>query len=110
MILRDIIDGIKESDIFKLQTKTGQLIGYRVKIYNVNKLDFDYYDFGTSIANNITYKQNWTMIELIQVPNGWATEAEIKGTIQVRECKSQDEVNMVLKQLEKVYKYTKEVA
>ena len=111
MTLREIVENIKKSEIFKLRSSDNTIIGYRIKIFNVNSQKFEYYDFGSKVQgiDKITsIVKDWGYIDVSKINNLWLSQAEIDKTITVLECKSLQEVESIINKLFYIYKYKEE--
>ena len=112
MNVKSILSKIKESEIYKL-VLDGDVIGLRVKVYNVELGNFDYYDFTLrTVENNkairdfINSNQNsFSSIKLIEYNDVYSSEDEINGTIVVKEFKDEANVVNVLRPMVDIYRY-----
>lgn len=113
MTLREKLDKIKESEIFKL-VYNGKVLGLRVKSFNVVTDKFDYYDFELSIITNqnvinfIRSIKDMKSVELIRTGNGLLiSESEQKQGVVVGEFEDESDAIRVLQQFIRIYEYKK---
>ena len=108
MKLREIVENIKQSQIYKLRGQE-TILGYRVKLFNTDTLKFDFYDFSArTIENsdiNINNIPDVGYIDVKKIDNVWYSEAEIQGKVVIAECKTLEQIQYILKKLSFVYKY-----
>ena len=112
LTLVEILEMIKESKIYLLKYQ-GKVLGLRVKIYNKDTTDYDFYDIGLEVvSNNQEVKdfvnktqKSFGIMDLISYNGGLATEDEISGKVQVRSFPSTEEAVAVLTKLMAVYGY-----
>lgn len=108
MTLREILDNAKQSEIYKLRCD-GKIIGLRVKRYNVNTGQFEYYDFETSIILNMNVRNfinglSMKTIELNHVNGLLMSEAEVRGEIIVGNFETEAEAVKALQPFIRIYK------
>ena len=109
MTLREVLENIKKSEIYQL--KTGEtLLGYRVKLFNPNTLQFDYYDFSIETVSKIPNLEEKPIIELVQRNGFWLSEAEATGKIKVLTCETQTQITQILNRVKIVLDYNREEA
>lgn len=94
MSLSKVVADLKKSEIYTLKY-SGQVLGFRVKLFNVDTREFDYYDFNKSIVAgsqelkdyiNNNHK-NFSVLALRE-HNGLAmSDDEISGKIEVKNFK-----------------------
>lgn len=113
MTLREKLDKIKESEIFKL-VYNGKVLGLRVKSFNVVTDKFDYYDFELSIITNqnvinfIRSIKDMKSVELIRTGNGLLiSESEQKQGVVVGEFEDESDAIRVLQPFIRIYEYKK---
>jgi hypothetical protein len=111
MQLRDKLNNIKESEIYKLVYE-GEVIGLRVKSFDVNYDRFNYYDFELSlikdqhVINFINSIKDMGTIELKQTGTGLLmSDMEIKQKVIVGEFESEADAVAVLRPFIRIYKY-----
>ena len=111
MTLREILDNVKQSEIYKLKAD-GKIVGLRVKYFNVNVCKFEYYDFELDIITNQGVKNfvnsiNSSMhsIDLIHYNGLLASKEEIDGSIAVGNFETEDDVIKVLQPFIRIYRY-----
>ena len=108
MTIREILDKTKESEIFKL-TYNNQILGLRVKRFNVNTCKFEYYDFELDVVKNrdiIAFVKgivNMKSIPLHQHNNLLMSEAEIHNNLVIQEFEDTAAAEKVLSEIEMIY-------
>lgn len=112
MKLREIVENIKKSELFKLRDpQTGEVKGYRMKLFNVNTQSFEFYDFSaTLIEPSITNRKDIGYIDVKLVNGVWYSDAEIKGSISIQGIGVKEQAVYYLSQLEPVYSYRDAIA
>ena len=111
MSARAILDGFKESKIYRLDYN-GKTVALRVKSYNIETKSYDYYDFKTEfVSKNIQLKNflkdkqsEFDRLQLKPVGTSLATQEEIDGKINVVEFKDEASAIAVLSPLLYLYK------
>lgn len=113
MILREKLNKIKASEIYKLEYN-GSPIGLRIKIYNVDLDQYNYYDFALSVVKHESIKKKinelqseMTTLQMVDCEGGYATTEELSGVVTVKEFKSEEQIVEVLKQIVYVYECRK---
>lgn len=111
MKLSEKINKIKESEICKLIVNDN-IIGFRVKSYDYNTNQFNYYDFlskqvasSQEIKDYINKNQSkFRSIKLKQINGVWLSKDEYDGKIQVQEFKDEMNAISVILPVIKIYK------
>lgn len=123
MSIKKFYESICTSELFCL-TLNGSIVGMRAKVYNRERLDYDYYDFATSLIsdNNIksflkSNRAKFSSLPLVSSqteksnPDGtitvttlMMTEDEIKNNRKILEFKTKEEAEKVLNEVISVYK------
>ena len=110
MTLKDIISSIKESEICKLKFE-GKVLGLRVKNFNVNTLQFDYFDFeldvikDKEIINFVKGLSDMKSISLRKNRGFLVSEAEMHNNVVIKEFEDTYSAETVLKTIMNIYKY-----
>lgn len=101
-----------KSDIYNLVYET-KIYGLRVKSYNIEKRDYDYFDFSLEFIQNDKEVLKWlndhaesfSSINLVynESANTLLTKDEIDGKITVQEFKDEANAIGVLKPIIKIY-------
>ena len=111
MTLREKLSKVSESEIFKL-VYYDKVIGFRVKSFNINTDEYEYYDFhikiiasNDAVKNFITGLQNMRSLKLKQYDTLLMTEDEINGSVKPREFKDEKDAIRVLEPFVQIYKY-----
>jgi hypothetical protein len=109
MRLREILEKIKKSELYKLRYNQ-QVLGYRVKMFNTKTFQYDYYDISIGVKH---HKQSFIdsikdigYIDIFLVNNIWCSQAEADGKIVSKECKTDSDADMLLSKLEEIYKFS----
>lgn len=108
MTIRETLIKVKESEIFKL-TFNGQILGLRVKRFNVNTSKFEYYDFELDVIKDIKIINfvkgivNMKSIPLRQHHNLLMSEAEIHNNLIIQEFEDTAAAEKVLSEIELIY-------
>ena len=109
MTLREKLNKLKSSEIYKLEYN-GSPIGLRIKIYNVDVNQYDYYDFALSIVRHDSLKNKinalqsrMSVLQMVDCDDGYATQDELSGLVKIEEFKSEEQIVKILEQLVYVY-------
>ena len=107
MSLKVELDKLKGSTIYRMIFK-GQVLGLRVKIYDINERSYKYYDFRVSVvadsdaklksyleANEGTFEMQ--QLHYMESKDIYASDDEINGSIVVHEFKDTSRAVAVLK-------------
>lgn len=107
MKLREIVENIKKSELYKLRdTQTGDVKGYRIKLFNINTQSFEFYDFSaTLIEPPMANRKDIGYIDVRLVNGVWYSDAEIRGSISIQGIGVKEQAAYYLNQLEPVYAY-----
>lgn len=111
MSARAILEGFKESKIYKL-LYNGKVVALRVKSYNINTQSYEYYDFETKFVTsneNIrtflkAQQSKFGELQLKAVGTTLATQDEIDGKINVIEFKDEANAISILAPITYLYK------
>lgn len=104
MTLKERLAKIDESGIYILKYK-GEIVGYRVSIFDPNEAVYHHYDFGIgvledfdkSVYNRVKeYETRMKTIECVAQGTTCITEAELLGEVVVREFKDGENAVQVL--------------
>lgn len=111
MTLRETLDNLKKSEIYKLVFE-GHILGLRVKTYNIDKGCFNYYDFETSIISNQGVKdfinsinKQMKSIELQRYNGLLMSKDEVENGITIMEFEDEAQASLILQPFIRIYKY-----
>lgn len=111
MTLREMLDQIKKSEIYKLKVDN-TIIGLRVKSFNVNTCQFEYYDFELDIIHNQgvqnfinSIHNSLNTIDLIRHNGLLVSQEELNGQIKVGNFNNEADAIRVLHPFIKIYRY-----
>lgn len=108
MTIREILNKTKESEIFKLSFN-GQVLGLRVKRFNVNTCNFEYYDFELDVVKNkdiinfVKEIKDMKLISLRQHNGLLMSEAEIHNNLIIQEFEDTTTAEKVLSEIKMIY-------
>ncbi len=114
MRITEILDSVKKSEVFAL-TYEGKVLGLRVKYFDVNTLDFCFYDFRLRLVSGDTvlrdfiesHQKEFTKVALIEKDGILASQAELDGRITANEFESENDAIATLRRVKDVYDYKK---
>lgn len=111
MVLRDKLNKLKESEIFKLDFD-GTLLGFRIKCYNTETDVFDYFDFELGLLTDKTVIdfikgiKDMRTVSLVRDGNGLlVSKAELEHGVVIKEFEDESSALAVLRVLMRVYAY-----